>query len=203
MSTRGGTAASSRRVKQELVRILFGPKYAGKGPEAHRRLDHSIYKYSDLRTAYLERMHELHPDKYETDNQQHHSMLKNQFVQLKEAWNRYEEVAKMMKRVDGDSTAANFTRFGVGCSFSDNETERAERTEIMDQAGRGWFSAGALPCGQTSAEKKQQQQASVSHRVPLADDDYFVHVESSMSSAVTSNARKTLLIQNFIHPSRR
>ena len=42
------------------------------------------------------------------------------------------------------SVQNNFTMFGVGCSFSDSPTEQMHRTEIMDQASRGWFSSGQL-----------------------------------------------------------
>ena len=31
----------------------------------------------------------------------------------------------------------SFTRFGVGCSFSDSPQERAERASLMEQASRG------------------------------------------------------------------
>ena len=61
---------------------------------------------------------------------------------LQDAWMDYETLAKVMKKVDNKGADASFTLFGVGCSFSDNDQERERRNEIMDQAGRGWFSAG-------------------------------------------------------------
>jgi hypothetical protein len=39
---------------------------------------------------------------------------------------------------------ANFTLFGVGCSFADNDQERQLRIQIMDQAARGWLTCGEI-----------------------------------------------------------
>eukprot|EP01083_Nonionella_stella_P192844 712635_1 len=64
------------------------------------------------------------------------------FVELQEAWKNYNDIAKKMN--DRDGPEDNFTMFGVGCSFSDNPSEQLKRTEIMDQACRGWFSSGHL-----------------------------------------------------------
>jgi len=64
------------------------------------------------------------------------------FVELQEAWKNYNDIAKKMN--DRDGPEDNFTMFGVGCSFSDNPSEQLKRTEIMDQACRGWFSSGLL-----------------------------------------------------------
>ena len=189
-NTRAASATVSLRAKQELVRLLFGNKLSRKGPQAHRLLDHSIYSYADLRTAYLERIHVLHPDKKRsqdktttaqsdssnsaangqwsaTTGDENNSFFKttdtSRFVELQEAWNRYEEVAKMMKKVGQGSDGrnmqaidANFTMFGVGCSFSDNDEEREMRNRIMDQASRGWFTAGELS-ERTAVDHQQQQ----------------------------------------------
>jgi DnaJ-class molecular chaperone len=148
MSTRIA-GSSSHRAKQQVVKLLFGAKYSGQGANAHRMLDHSIYSYTELKTAYLERVHKLHPDKNNhIHNHKKKESAKIKFVELKEAWQRYEELAKTMRRVEkGDNEASSFTMFGVGCSFSDNDEERAQREEIMDQASRGWFSSGALGNG--------------------------------------------------------
>ena len=37
-----------------------------------------------------------------------------------------------------------FTGFGVGCSFDDNEVERAERTWLTEQASRGVMNQSKL-----------------------------------------------------------
>lgn len=151
MSTRAGSAALHYQVKQELVKILFGYPYYCKGPMAHQMLDHSIYSYEDLRTAYLKRVQEIHPDKHHhhDDVLTSQTCLENQqqFVQLQEAWNRFEKVAKVMCTVrNGEKTncSSNFTLFGVGCSFADSEQEQQLRNEFTDQACHGWFSAGSF-----------------------------------------------------------
>ena len=129
-------ATTSRRAKQELVRLLFGKQYAKKGPDAHRKLDHSIYSYKDLRKAYLGRLQEIHPDKNKSKELKSHHIedSKRSFNELQEAWDNYENLAKMMRKAtNGDEADANFTLFGVGCSFSDSPAERALRDEIMEQ----------------------------------------------------------------------
>ena len=198
MSSRVTSAISSRRAKQELVKLLFGPKYAGKGPEAHRKLDHTIYSYSELRTAYLERLQAIHPDKlkhhHTTDgkNQATHS----QFVELQDVWDKYEEVAKRMQKV-GKPEEASFTMFGVGCSFADSPEERAMRDAITDQACRGWFSAGSLAEQATEGDPTSNTEFKA---VPLCDDDLFVEHNDG---APTSNGHESQsqptrsLIQGF------
>lgn len=201
MSTRASAAVSSRRAKQELVRLLFGTKYSGRGPEAHSKLDPAGYSFTDLRKAYLERLQTIHPDKlkharpapiYEgtsSDDEPTDTVesswasssqppLHGQFVELQDAWDKYEEVAKMIARV-GKPEDANFTLFGVGCSFSDSPQERAMREEIMDQAARGWFSSGGL--AETSEEAASTEYINVfkTEAIPLCDDDLFVTVDSA------------------------
>ena len=54
--TRAARAATSRQVKQELVRLLFGKKYSRTGPEGHKKLDSGAYSYAELKSAYLEKL---------------------------------------------------------------------------------------------------------------------------------------------------
>lgn len=192
MSTRAAAAASSGAAKREVVRLLFGKELSGKGPAAHRLLDHSIYSYTELKRAYLSRLQHLHPDKshgiWESLSQNEKEERKHEFVQLQDAWDRYEVFAKTMKQVEkGDKSDASFTLFGVGCSFSDNEMEREMRAEITDQACRGWFSAGALEVGDRSdKDGRKQGKPSV---ISLVDDDMFTHVKDEDEQR-DSNHRK-------------
>jgi len=187
MSTRAASAATSRKAKQEIVRLLFGAKYSRKGPEAHRKLDPFQYSYTDLRTAYLERLHSIHPDKSAhkttiltsedstSDAPPAKDELHRQFVELQEAWDQYEKVVRMMKNVTGgDKEESNFTMFGVGCSFSDSPEEQKRRAEITDQACRGWFSGGQIPEVSVSSHTSM---ATNSATVSLVDDDWFISVE--------------------------
>ncbi|GAX19153.1 hypothetical protein FisN_3Lh097 [Fistulifera solaris] len=149
MTTRAASAAFNLQAKQELVKLLFGKQYCRKGPVAHRMLDHSIYSYEDLRSAYLKRVQEIHPDKHHHHHNESQNRLERQqqFIQLQDAWSRFEELAKVMRTVHQhhrEKTHHNFTLFGVGCSFADSEQERNLRNHFTDQACRGWFSAGAL-----------------------------------------------------------
>jgi hypothetical protein len=202
MSTRTITGLSSRTAKAEVVRLLFGSKYAEKGPQAHRMLDPTIYSYDDLKKNYLERLQAIHPDKFKHTPNNHRDFpdneMKLQFVDLQNAWAKYEKVARMMKKV-GKGEAANFTRFGVGCSFSDTPEERAQRDEIMDQAGRGWFSAGAL------SETSEMNAACVPPPSALMDTDWFIDVttipptlETNMDATQIDNAAaKITLIPGY------
>ena len=213
MSTSGGTraarAATSRQAKQEVVRLLFGKQYSKTGREGHRLLDYSIYSYADLKKAYLERLQEIHPDKLkqqhqqqtqpsvavqeeDTRNNRYLHTTTNHFHELQSAWERYDEIAKDMtkafnKNASGGAADPNFTAFGVGCSFADNEEERALRNEITDQACRGWFSSGALSAG-TSAEEEDGNSKTPSPRssVSLADDDMFAPSDASATPDATT-----------------
>jgi len=182
MYSRAARATSSRRAKQELVRLLFGSKYSKSGPEAHQKLDHSIYSYAELRSAYLERIQTIHPDKSHSSPQGGREKTKrDEFVALQEAWRKYDDFAKMMRRVDGDEMEASFTLFGVGCSFADNEAERALREEITDQACRGWFSSGSLGIGNKDHDRKAAEQMR-GNQPSLLSDDLFSPADQEQSS---------------------
>jgi DnaJ-class molecular chaperone len=170
--TRAGQAAGSRRVKQELVRLLFGAKYSRTGPEGHKKLDSASYSYADLKRAYFSKLQEIHPDKNKaatslgSDSKQH-------FHDLQKTWEQYSDMAKAMEKVQSNGQG-DFTKFGVGCSFSDNDIEKELRTEIMDQACRGWFSSGELPASNHESTNSSFRYAPSS----LIDDDMFVEIKS-------------------------
>ena len=172
MSTRAASAVSSHKAKQELVRLLYGPRYRRGGPEAHRKLDGTIYKHETLRKEYLSQLQMLHPD---TAGQglgpRALEEQKEKFVELQKAWDDYDQLARVVQKV-GDGDKADFTMFAVGCSFADSPEERARRDEITEQACRGWFSAGALPeSTETPSTKDDNTEA---YQIPLCDDDLFV-----------------------------
>ena len=210
MSTRAAAAATSRRAKQELVRLLFGPQYVGKGPEAHRKLDSSSYSYSDLRKAYLERIHAIHPDKFRNkislilgnDAQNVKDDLHSRFVELQDAWDRYEKVAKMMNVTKSDKQEAGFTMFGVGCSFSDSPEERALRSEITDQACRGWFSSGEIShtTAYRATTKDDVKAGTADTTVSLVDDDWFISTEAN-SPMQTRHNLNSRTVQEGHRPS--
>jgi hypothetical protein len=185
--TRGAVASSSGRAKQHVVHLLFGSQLRGKGREAHRMLDQSHYSYTELRKAYLRRVQHLHPDRYHnhsmnpTKKAADRDQAKKKFVELQEAWSVYERHAKILKQ-SGDADAS-FTMFGVGCSFSDSDRERDLRSEITDQACRGWFSSGVLHSGLNEEAAGDHQLPSAvkvdgmvrpTPRTSLCDDDLFI-----------------------------
>ena len=130
------------------------------------------HTYSQLRMAYLQKAHAMHPDKMaahikqqtlKTDdgvrnsNSSEKNATKNahlQFIELKTAWEEYHASVRIVqqRRNNNDQYSEddyweeedNFTMFGVGCSFADSPAERDLRNEIMEQACRGWFSSGLL-----------------------------------------------------------
>ena len=222
-------------MKQKLVNLLFRENYSRTGPEGHKRLDFSIYSYEDLRKAYLKRLQVIHPDKIHNkvvygndDNSDHgrrshcendvvfekkenvHSKedLKKEFQELQSTWDRYDELSKSMMKARGDGVAANFTQFGVGCSFSDTEEERILRQEITDQACRGWFSSGLVSSGlttETSGDENQHAENTkeisfTKQRKPLIDDAMFVSTEScgaNDSSDASNRTDKTTYPRRF------
>jgi len=138
--------------------------------------------------GYLARLQEIHPDKNKSNEMSKDS--NKTFRELQQAWDNYQDMAKAMKKVQ--STQSDFTKFGVGCSFSDNEEERALRTEITAQACRGWFSSGLLAAAD-NVEKKPQMKANLTS---LVDDDLFVEVSSQVQptkEAKSNRAPKTLI----------
>ena len=181
--TRAASAAASRRAIQELERLLFlEPRNSLRGStEWQRKLDsESMYSYTDLRKAYLRRLQEIHPDKHKSRNlsSDHLQSVKQSFNELQAAWDKYESLARNMNKVDkGDKADANFTMFGVGCSFSDNEEERARRSEITDQACRGWFPSAALPADNDQQLPSQKDVTLNSKKIPLVDENMFVSVQ--------------------------
>lgn len=199
--TRAARAATSRQVKQELVRLLFGKKYSRTGPEGHKKLDHAAYSYSDLKRAYFAQLQEIHPDKHksidtETDNNNNKSSSNNNkvFLELQKAWDQYEELAREMEKVQAKGQT-NFTKFGVGCSFSDNDEERALRSEITDQACRGWFSSGLISEEATStsqtAKKNYSNGFPTNGFISLVDDDLFIEVKSSDGASKKDDQHKS------------
>jgi curved DNA-binding protein CbpA len=149
-------------------------------------LDQSHYSYTELRKAYLRRVQHLHPDRYHNQSLNPNKKVdrdqaKKKFVELQEAWSVYERYAKVLKQ-SGDADAS-FTMFGVGCSFSDNDRERDLRSEITDQACRGWFSSGVLHSGLSEEAASDYQLPTAgqmdgvvrpSPRTSLCDDDLFI-----------------------------
>ena len=189
MTTRAGAAAYSRQVNQRLVRLLFDHEYAVKGREHHRQLlDFASYTYSDLRKAYLDRIQTTHPDKL-----QGHGILNltlkrditTYFIELQDAWEAYEKCYKHMRPGTDEKDEGSFTMFGVGCSFSDNPTERELRNQIMDQACKGWFSAGALNNTANHEIDISNTTTSVLERsTHLSDDNLFVNGRAEHESPV-------------------
>ena len=141
-----------------------------------------------------------------------------EFVELQAAWDAYEKIAKALQRGQSDSdirgVQENFTRFGVGCSFSDNIEESHRRAEIMDQACQGWCSAGQL--SESSSSEIEQNREALSNdmqsngdrnsneKMSLIDDEMFEIQEGNrirhQNSNRTSKARS--LIDHMMNKSR-
>jgi hypothetical protein len=223
MSTRAGSLSNSQRVTKKLVNLLFHGK---------ETIDFARYSYDNLRKAYIARVHQLHPDKYNSLKENsavygdecqdvelqswhdgvHFSKIKKRplkskheaFVELQEAWDAYDRISKHMRdsTKNGRIVQENFTLFGVGCSFSDNPEESRMRAEIMDQAGKGWFSAGQLQS--KTIEISLEPLENISHGTYQENDHDIMdanHTESSHDNSVT--IRKRSLVDHLIPPFRR
>ena len=84
--------------------------------------------FAEVRRRYLERAKATHPDSCQLGEGDAN------FVELQGAWDAYEMA---QPRHASDRHGGSFTRFGVGCSWTDDIFERAERAEVMDAASRG------------------------------------------------------------------
>ena len=116
-------------------------------------------------------------DKQSDDNNHNGRNFHLEFIELKNAWEEYHTSVRIIRGNKMSSTSPsnnynykqrqqqgdvfweedeeeeyNFTMFGVGCSFADSPTERDLRNDIMDQACRGWFSAGSIAHHLTSID---------------------------------------------------
>jgi curved DNA-binding protein CbpA len=235
--TRAGSAAFSRRAKEEIIRVLFGRHQQQQQQQHVKPADGMSYTYSELKRAYLRRIQEIHPDKHKAKKLSssrlplHRSLASSslspavaspnnkntnndmeryhrQFTELQQAWDRYETLVKSLKkdmvgkdnddetdrRTDTTAYDANFTLFGVGCSFSDSDAERNLRNEITDQACRGWFSSGALAENTSSTNTiTTSREEPPRPYIPLADDDMFVQVivEETHGSSYKGNLNNT------------
>ena len=246
--SRAAAAANSRRVKQRLVKILFGETHTKQGREAHRNLDFAAYTYDDLRKSYFEQVQLLHPDKSINQNRsetiisldkhqsedllpmepptegnwrdvgdsiQRHKHKSNhaEFIDLKEAWEDYHRMSKALKKGNNArSVEGDFTMFGVGCSFSDSPAEQRRRSDIMDQACRGWISDGKIGEGcddrnkivQSDPEQFPTWSTDVDFKDIETNEDRTGHnfvgekenirgVESQQDSNVASLSRRSLI----------
>ena len=174
MSNRVTSAIGSRRARENLVRLLFQKSKkdqidAHAGAIDHRRR----HSYSQLRAAYIELVHTIHPDKFAFYNDDEgKEECQRKFVELQSAWEEYHASVREVRRdrprnidrrsrMSGDNNDEknddafdddslnnvedeNFTMFGVGCSFADTPDERDRRDKIMEQASRGWFPSASL-----------------------------------------------------------
>ena len=194
MSTRV-TSAASKRAKATLVELLFPRQQAKR------------YSHLQLRTAYLQKLHIMHPDKHRSSSFRDEKAHRK-FVQLQNAWEAYNISARMFrqsgnsKRHDDEEDNNNdFTMFGVGCSFSDSPEERKLRDEIMDQACRGWLPSGAL--SHSDGEKKIDEAKFRSPQqsfTKLSDDEMFMQQQTLETSTGSINIHndqpKKCLVQN-------
>lgn len=221
MSTRVTSAIASRRAREKIVRLLFPccPRPSVAVGEASTLASESSgertkrHSYSQIRAAYLQKVHEMHPDKSVARD---HGTLKDdnvvgkdthqQFIELKDAWEDYHASVRTTQRhktgENGGKSTPNsddefweeedhFTMFGVGCSFSDNPRERDLRNEIMEQACRGWFSSGSLATGEgyhwgrRGNRSSDESSTESKPQLKLSDDNMFVYAETSKEESTT------------------
>ena len=202
----------THRAKQKLLRLLKDEKndkqiFTSSLKNNDNALPSSI-TYIKIRSKYLKRIQEIHPDKLSSNNdKQRHKknvnyskdFIHKRFIELQSAWNEYEKLFKLTEsntkqktghnineEEDGDGMD-NFTMFGVGCSFSDTPEERENRRRITDEACRGWFTSGLIPERSDSSSSFTSPSMSKSiSRISLIDDDMFIEEQDSVSDCSSS-----------------
>jgi hypothetical protein len=126
------------------------------------------------------------------------------FIELQDAWDKYEKLVRAMQRGRKDSeirgVQEDFTLFGVGCSFSDSVEESQQRAQIMDQAGKGWFAAGTLSealhdhgHNEEKTDEELEDEESKSTKVSLLDDELFSDIPVSLEANGITKSRKSLI----------
>ena len=182
--------------------------------------DQRRHSYSQLRAAYLEKVHAMHPDKISASHKDALSSKDShmQFIELKNAWEEYHASVRMAQRRYDDSSSErnknnsqnneweeeeNFTMFGVGCSFADSPEERDLRFEITDQACRGWFPSGTISYPESDSQKFNSNPSLKQHIIrdmELSDNNMFVLAEQPMTKE--GNSYRKHLVQN-VHQFKR
>ena len=195
MSTRV-TSAASKRAKATLIELLFPRQQAKR------------YSHLQLRMAYLQKVHIMHPDKQRLSSSTRDESAHEKFVQLQNAWEAYNISARMFRQTthgkskqgENSDDDDNFTMFGVGCSFSDSPEERRLRGEIMEQACRGWLPSGALSHSFDATEKAKKEVKSPQQATKLSDDNLFIQQQTSEEYIGSTNVQnvntKKSLVQN-------
>ena len=85
---------------------------------------------AEVRSRYLAAALRLHPDHNAAD-----PGAADKMMELQDAWQRYKSAC----RHEDAQLLGGFAAFGVGCSFSDDDEERAARAEVMEAASRGYL----------------------------------------------------------------
>ena len=237
MSNRVTSEIGSRRARENLVRILFQHL---KKDQFDDRLQRRRHSYSQLRAAYIDLVHTIHPDKlaafHDDEERTRKEERQQKFVELQTAWEQYhasvrEVLRDVRSRMSGDNKNdddrtfgddsscaiddANFTMFGVGCSFADTPDERDRRDKIMEQASRGWFPSASLSFSaegkgedgeysqcELKVESRREDNDKMHScldvpRVPLIDDNMFVSEDQSKMKKDFILTKKMSLIQNI------
>ena len=243
MSNRISFAIANRRARENLVQILFGgsnastsipidaasmagdiDRHSHKNRRRRRNDDTSTnstgtnvkrHTYSQLRSAYLDKVHSMHPDKLQHNQIQNKEDVHIQFIELKNAWEEYHASVRIVQRKSNDKSIQSlnndnddddyweeegddFTLFGVGCSFADSQAERDLRNKIMDQASRGWFSSGSISVANRDrdGDSKDESYDTKQHATTLSqlsDYDMFISTADQCTSEDSPTRRKCLV----------
>ena len=132
MSTRAGARFCAVNAERKLMKLLNLSNKSGPFPR------------NEIKAEYLKAISEIHPDRAKSDDQR--KDFHSKFIILQQAWDAYDK-GIVKDRTSKANELGTFTKFGVGCSFSDSEEEKALRWEIMEQASKGWFPDGKLESG--------------------------------------------------------
>lgn len=101
--------------------------------------------HGEVKKAYHLAAMRWHPDRALAGSEE---AAHERFARLQAAWERYDSSRvrnfKRRRKV-GDDSDPSKQRFGVGCSWTDDDKEKAERASVIDQAARGITYRPTLP----------------------------------------------------------
>ncbi|KAJ1627054.1 hypothetical protein T492DRAFT_1028107 [Pavlovales sp. CCMP2436] len=121
-----------------LLARRFSARSGARRPSVHALLGICVTSsHAEVKRAYLSLAMRIHPDKVSHDE---YESACERFVELQASYDSYEnDRPRNFKRRTkvGDDENPLRQLFGVGCSWTDTEQERAERLDVQEQASHG------------------------------------------------------------------
>ncbi|KAL3809429.1 hypothetical protein ACHAXA_003998 [Cyclostephanos tholiformis] len=181
MSTRVTSAIGSRRARENLVRLL-GLSFPS--PTDDVRVVGRGYSYAELRAAYIERVHEMHPDRTasrrrrllrlhredddEDENENDGGEVvgeggggHSKFVELKDAWEAYRATVRAVRDLAGDDEYDNERRRRRLRRRRESWEEEDDDDDDDDGGGYSNFTLFGVGCSFADSPEESMRRAEI------------------------------------------